>query len=427
MIRTRCSRRVAEASGSRRTRRRPRTPAAPQPGPRRRRAPGRGRRAGCARRPAGPARCGCAAPGPPGGRRPVSGRAVRDRDEWSAAGGRRSPAISPRPRPAPPRRLRCCFFFSRPSSLAGLLLLGGGAFLRRLLLRRLLLRGGLGLGGPRRLLGGDLLWGLDHEDLQLVPADRLRLADDAALGQHQERRVRVRPHAELRGGEGQLARRGMGVQPLLQVGLDVRQLGRLPVQRPRLERLVLQRGVEHQQPDHAQPEDADQHQQEREPGQPRAPGRPPAAVGDGVLGRRRDNARPLPQRTHARAPFRDALGGAQPGRRGPGIGGDLGRGRPLGAPGQQPQLRGQLGRHDRQVPRSAVPGTRREQLLDQPVLQRVVRQHGDPAADGEGGDRARAAPTPGPTARRSPRSAAPGRSAWPGARRCAATSSAPRR
>ena len=59
-------------------------------------------------------------------------------------------------------------------------------------------------------------------------------------------------------------RRALGVrqriQLVLQIGLGVRQLGRLAIERPRLERLVLQCGVEHQQAGHADAEDADQHE-----------------------------------------------------------------------------------------------------------------------------------------------------------------------
>ena len=165
----------------------------------------------------------------------------------------------------------CFFFFA--------LLLRGGV---RLLLRRSALRGrplrlsGRLLGrrgrlGLRRLLGlfgGQLLGRLDHQAGHLVPTHRRGLADDLALGQHQEDRMGIGPHAGFRGQPGQLGWRGIAVQPVLQVRLHVGQLGGLPVQRTRLERLVLQRRVEHQQSGHAQSEDADEHQQEREPGQP---------------------------------------------------------------------------------------------------------------------------------------------------------------
>ena len=87
-----------------------------------------------------------------------------------------------------------------------------------------------------------------------------------------------------------------------------------------------------------------------------------------------------------------------------------------GSAGQQPQLRLEACRHDGQVAgrRSRAPG---QDLLDQPVLQRVVGQHGDPAAEARAPRRRSAAPTPARRARRSPRSAAPGRSAWPGGHR----------
>ena len=64
----------------------------------------------------------------------------------------------------------------------------------------------------------------------LRPVTRCRVADHLALRQHQERRVRIRPHAERRARAGQLARRARGVQLVLQVGLDVGQLGGLAVQ-----------------------------------------------------------------------------------------------------------------------------------------------------------------------------------------------------
>ena len=208
-------------------------------------------------------------------------------------GGRRSLAIR-----QPPGR--CAFFFAFLAAaffsvrllLRGALLrlrrlLGGGLRLGRLLLGDLL--GGRGLllrqlGGPFRR---DLRRGLDDQAGHLGPGHRHRLADHLALRQHQERRMGIGPHAQRRRAPGQLGRRRLGVQPVLQIGLDVGQLGGLPVQGARLERLILQGGVQHQQARHAQPEDADQHQQEREAGEPRGrPGRPPAAGGAraGLLG-----------------------------------------------------------------------------------------------------------------------------------------------
>ena len=61
-----------------------------------------------------------------------------------------------------------------------------------------------------------------------------------------------------------------------------------------------------------------------------------------------------------------------------------------------------------------------ELALDDAVLQRVVGQHDDPAAHASASSAAGMRP-PARRARRSPRSAAPGRSAWPDAPRCAAT------
>ena len=84
----------------------------------------------------------------------------------------------------------------------------------------------------------------------------------------------------------------------------------------------------------------------------------------------------------------DPLRGPQPGRGRARVARRLLRGRALGAAGEQPELRGVLGRHDRQVARGAVVRAEREDLLDEPVLQRVVRQHRDPAADRQRRDRA---------------------------------------
>jgi hypothetical protein len=46
---------------------------------------------------------------------------------------------------------------------------------------------------------------------------------------------------------------------------------------------------------------------------------------------------------------------------------------------QQPQLRPKFSRDNRHVAGRAIPSGQAEDLLDQPVLERVVRQYGDPA------------------------------------------------
>ena len=74
---------------------------------------------------------------------------------------------------------------------------------------------------------------------------------------------------------------------------------------------------------------------------------------------------------------------------------------------------------DRQAGRRRVGRARRERPFDQAVLERVVGEHHDPAADRHARPAPRAGPAAAPRARRSPRSAAPGRCAWPGGRRCA--------
>ena len=210
-MRRTCSRRFAEARGRRSTRRRPRGRRCP---PR----PTGGRRAGrgCDPVPCRSTRslrvCWAAVRPAVAGRWPDLCRvAAEDLDRWVAECGRRSPAISPRP-PRP----------RWPSSalLGGRLLLRCGSFRGRLL--RLGSR--LGLRGLLGLLGGQFLGRLDHQAGHLVSAHPGGRADDPALGQHQEGRMRVGPHARARSHSGQLGGRGMAIQPVLQVRLDVGQL-----------------------------------------------------------------------------------------------------------------------------------------------------------------------------------------------------------
>jgi hypothetical protein len=59
------------------------------------------------------------------------------------------------------------------------------------------------------------------------------------------------------------------IQLVFQIGLRVRQLGRLAIEGARLEGLALQRGVKHQQACHANTENADQDQQKWEASQAR--------------------------------------------------------------------------------------------------------------------------------------------------------------
>ena len=86
----------------------------------------------------------------------------------------------------------------------------------------------------------------------------------------------------------------------------------------------------------------------------------------------------------------DALGGAQPHRGGARVGRDLGVGGRLGAAGQQPQLRVRARPAAPAGPTGVVSrGQRGEGLLDDAVLQRLVGQHDDPAADAQRVERGR--------------------------------------
>ena len=90
----------------------------------------------------------------------------------------------------------------------------------------------------------------------------------------------------------------------------------------------------------------------------------------------------------------------EPGRRCAGVGVLLGGAGLLGPAREQPQVRRVLGQLDRQARRGGAAGTRGEQLLGQPVLQRVVAEDRDPAADGERVDRGGQGALPAPPARR---------------------------
>ncbi len=92
----------------------------------------------------------------------------------------------------------------------------------------------------------------------------------------------------------------------------------------------------------------------------------------------------------------DSFDGAQPHRCGARVVLDLlGRGL-LRAAGDQAQGRLVALGHDRQVGRHGRPGACGERLLDQPVLERVVAHHHDPAADADRVDRRRDRPAQHP-------------------------------
>ena len=115
---------------------------------------------------------------------------------------------------------------------------------------------------------GQLLAGARLEVAHLGPLGGLRVALDGAVGQHQERRVDVGPHALVVRLLRQRRGRGDGLQLRLEVILHIGQLAGLAVESARLELLVLQRGVQQQQPGHAQPEGRDEHDEERQPRHP---------------------------------------------------------------------------------------------------------------------------------------------------------------
>src|SRR6185312_7962791 len=67
----------------------------------------------------------------------------------------------------------------------------------------------------------------------------------------------------------QLLGSGKRVELVFKISLGVSEFGGLAVESPRLERLALQRCVEHEQAGHTDPEDPDQYQQKRESRQAR--------------------------------------------------------------------------------------------------------------------------------------------------------------
>ena len=79
----------------------------------------------------------------------------------------------------------------------------------------------------------------------------------------------------------------------------------------------------------------------------------------------------------------DAHRGTEPRRGRTWVAGDFCRTGPHCSAGQQPQLRPELFRDNGEVAWRAIPSGKAEDLLDQPVLQRVVGQYGDPTVKRE--------------------------------------------
>jgi hypothetical protein len=169
-----------------------------------------------------------------------------------------------------------------------------------------------------------------------------------------------------------------------QVGLGVGQFCCLAIESTRLEGLALQRRVEHQQSGHAQSEDADQHEKERESSQ--ASGR----LRDGVKWptsrsglvttagqRRRQCTHPATAIAAMRSAARRRAEAARGLRA---ISACAGSHRPAG---KQLQLWPKLRRNHGHVTRCLILSGYAEDLFDQAILERVIGEYRDSTMDSE--------------------------------------------